>query len=158
MYCTFLWKIIIRGKYALGRRRSQAVSLPTEILYYCNAIFHHHFIFSPIICMTFKTLHSGGQLLLGFNYKLTWGHIISLHIIQGFQTNASLLWGDRWLLKAASNLANILNITMCSILGSNFCPILISIDFLKRFYYKDELKHTNPLMIKPIPLNPKQIY
>jgi len=44
-----------------------------------------------------EMLPNGGQLLLGFNYKLTQGPIISpkaVHIIPGLRTNDALLPGD----------------------------------------------------------------
>lgn len=123
---------------------------------YCNAIFHHHFIFPPIICMTFKTLQSGGQLLLGFNYKLTRGHISSLHALAYYSGISDQCWATvrGQMMTQSSNKSG-----QCNKYDSGLCPILISIGFLKRrFYYKDELIHPNPLMIQPIPLNPKQRY
>lgn len=77
VHCIFLWKTLTCGKCALGRGRSQAVLACS--VGYCHFPPPSLFLFfsHSIICMTFKTLQNGGQLLLGFNYKLTRGHIIS---------------------------------------------------------------------------------
>lgn len=154
MYCTFLWKILICGKYTLERRRSQAVCLLSGMLAFFSTI-PLFFIIPPlIICMTFKTLQNGGQLLLGFNYKQP--EVISYHrealayysrILGQWRPVAGLLQADRWRSKAAQqrgkrtvtcNLSkcvnsgqhNKYNTVLCSILLSQVCLILKSIDSL----------------------------
>lgn len=77
VYCTFLWKILICGKYALGRGRSWAVLACSLGYYHLPPPSFFFYFFQPILWMTFKTLQNEGQLLLGFNYKLTQGHILS---------------------------------------------------------------------------------
>lgn len=72
-HCTSLWMSLTCGNCALGRGNLLSVISPFSAI-----IILFPFIL-PVhtVCMTFKTLQNGGQLLLWFNYKLTQGHIIS---------------------------------------------------------------------------------
>lgn len=96
LYCTSLWKSLIRGKSAPGRRRSHAV-LPCvrqhiAIFPHCRS-FLIIFFFIPSYVWPLKRCRMEGSFCWGL--IINWPEVTShhrglLHIIQRFETNDSV--------------------------------------------------------------------
>lgn len=170
MYCTLLGKILICGKCALGRRRSQAVwACSVGYCHFPPPSLLYIYIFTPSYAWPLKRCRMEGSFCWGL--IINWPEVTSYHrgplnIIKGFkallpgyckwtddEANQHNKRGERGqCIKSALNQANI--IKMILYCGLFWCPILKFIDvlsmWLERRFYKDELIHSNPLMIKPI--------
>ena len=150
------------------------VSLLSGTLSFSSAVRLLYIYFSPSYIWPLKRCRMEGSFCWGL--IINWPEVTSYHrgplnIIKGFKAEDALLpstasgqmteqisatKGERGqCIKSSLNQANIINtILYCGLFWFNLSPILKFIDvlsmWLERRFYKDELIHSNPLMIKPI--------